>query len=357
MSRKVRPLLPAAEAALVGLSLATVVGFWRLFSRGSFFPQLAAIVIVAHLVSIVARRLRWTVPLSAGASMVAMALTIGIVLYGGTTFAGIPTASTWGAARHDLSQLRLLFESVQAPTPATTPFLLLGALGLWWAAFVADWAAFRLWVPFEAILPASTVFIFSSLFASQHGQVAASAIFLLAAFAFLLLHRVTRQQSSAGWVSSDVQRGTNALLRTGAALAALAVLAAVVVGPNLPQAQSEALLGWRGKEGDGPGSRTTVSPFVEIKKRLVEQSNLELFVVESKQRSYWRLTSLDQFDGNVWSSNGSYERASGSLPHRVPADVATTLSQQSVAISALDTIWLPAAFEPRSIAAGNTNVR
>src|SRR4029079_2990647 len=122
-------------------------------------------------------------------------------------------------------------DAVQAPTSASRPFLLLAALGLWWAAFVADWAAFRLWVPFEAILPAGTVFVFSSLFASQRGQVAASAIFLIGAFAFLLLHRVTRQQSSAGWVSSDVQRGTNALLRVGAGLAALAVLTAVVIGP------------------------------------------------------------------------------------------------------------------------------
>jgi len=350
-------LLPAAEAALVGVSLATVAGFWRLFNAGSFFPQLAAIVIVAGLVSIVTRRVGWGVPSSAIASATAMVLTMGVVLYGGTTYGGLPSGSTFSAAADDIRNVWHLFESVQAPTAASRPFLLLAALGLWWAAFVADWAAFRLWVPFESILPAGTVFVFSSLFASQRGQVAATAIFLVGAFAFLLLHRVTRQQSSAGWVSSDVQRGTNALLRVGAGLAALAVLTAVVIGPNLPQAQSEALLGWRGNEGDGPSSRTTVSPFVEIKKRLVDQSDLELFTVQSQQRSYWRLTSLNQFDGNVWSSNGSYERATGSLPHRVPPGVDTVVAEQAVSIVALDTIWLPAAFEPRSVNAGNTSVR
>jgi transglutaminase-like putative cysteine protease len=353
----VRPLLPAAEAALVGLSLATVASLWRLFDSGSFFPQLAAIVIVAHLISIATRRAGWAVPTSAVASVGAMVITIGIVLYGGTTLAGIPTKATFEAAGADFRDVWHLFESVQAPTAAIRPFLLLAALGLWWAAFVADWAAFRLWVPFEAVLPAGTVFVFSSLFASQRGQVAATALFLVGAFGFLLLHRVTRQQSSSGWVSSDVQRGTNALLRAGAGLAVLAVIAAVVIGPNLPQAQSEALVGWRNGEGEGPSSRTTVSPFVEIKKRLVEQTNLELFTVQSSRRSYWRLTSLDQFDGNVWSSNGSYERASGSLPHRVPSDVDTVLSEQGYSVVALDTIWLPAAFEPRSISAGDSNVR
>jgi transglutaminase-like putative cysteine protease len=357
VTRKVRRLLPAAEAALIGVSLATVTGFWRLFSTGSFFPQLAAIVIVAHLASIVTRRSGWGVPSSAAVSVVTMVVAVGVVLYGGTTFGGIPTASTFEAAGRDIRDVWHLFESVQAPTEASRPFLLLAALGLWWAAFVADWAAFRVWVPFEAILPAGTVFVFSSLFASQRGQVAASAMFLIGAFTFLLLHRVTRQQSSAAWVSSDVQRGTNALLRAGAGLAALAVLAAVIVGPNLPQAQSQALVGWRNGEGEGPSSRTTVSPFVEIRKRLVDQSDLEVFTVQSQRRSYWRLTSLDRFDGNVWSSNGAYERATGSLPHRVPSDVDTVLSQQAFSIVALDTIWLPAAFEPRSITAGNTAVR
>jgi transglutaminase-like putative cysteine protease len=342
---------------LIGVSLATVAGFWRLFNTGSFFPQLALIVIVAHLASIVTRRLGWGVPTSAAVSIATMVLTIGIVLYGSTTYAGLPSGSTFQAAADDIHDVWHLFEAVQAPTAASRPFLLLAALGLWWAAFVADWAAFRLWVPFEAILPAGTVFIFSSLFASQRGQVAASAMFLVGAFTFLLLHRVTRQQSSAGWVSSDVQRGTNALLRAGAGLAALAVLAAIVIGPNLPQARSEALVGWRNGEGEGPNSRTTISPFVEIRKRLVDQSNLELFTVQSQRRSYWRLTSLDRFDGNVWSSNGAYERATGSLPHRVPADVNTVLSQQTFSVSELDTIWLPAAFEPRSISSGNVAVR
>ncbi len=357
MSRKVRPLLPVAEGALVFLSLATVAGLWRLFSRGSFFPQLAIIVIVAHGVSIVTRRAGWGVPSSLAVSIGAMLLTIGVVFYGGTTIVGIPTATTFNAARQDLSDLGHLFEIVQAPTQAIRPFLLLAALGLWWAAFVADWAAFRLWVPFEAVVPTGTVFIFSSLFASQHGQITASAMYLAGAFAFLLVHRVTRQQSSAGWVSTDVQRGTNSLLRAGAALAALAVITAVIIGPNLPQAQSQALVGWRNGDGDGPGSRTTISPFVDIRERLVSQSNLELFTVQSNQRAYWRLTSLDQFDGNIWSSSGSYERESGSLPKRVPNDVNTVVAQQTFTITELDTIWLPAAFEPRSINAGNTSVR
>jgi len=357
MTTRVRALLPAAEAALVLLTLATVASLYRLFNHGSFFPQLAAVALVAHGAAIVARRRGWSLPVAALVSLVVMVMTIAVVLYGDTTTAGIPTAATFDAARTDLTNVWHMFETVQAPTPVVTPFLLLAALGLWWAAFVADWAAFRLWVPFEAVLPAGTVFVFASLFASQRGQIGASALFLAGAFTFLLVHRVTKQQSSGGWVSSDVQRGTNALLRAGAVLGVLAVVVAVVVGPNLPQARSQALVGWRNGTGEGPSSRTTISPLVQIQQRLVDQSNLEMFTVQSDQRAYWRLTALDQFDGNVWSSNGSYEAAKGSLPRGVSSDAQKLVVHQRYDVTALDTIWLPAAFEPRAVDAGNTAVR
>jgi transglutaminase-like putative cysteine protease len=279
-----------------------------------------------------------------------------LTLYPSTTFLGLPTGETLRSARTDLSDIWSQFQAVQAPTAVTPPFLLTAGLALWWSAFVADWAAFRVWVPFESVVPAGTVFVFSSLFAAHRSQVALSGLFLLAALAFLLLHRVTRQQANAGWVSADVQRGTNALLRVGAVLAILAVTASMIIGPNLPQAHSAAIFAWRGG-GSGPSARTTVSPLVNIEKRLVDQSNQELFTVRSQQRSYWRLTALDQFDGQIWKSDGSYESADGRLPRAVDSSAATAVFQQTYLISSLDTIWLPAAYLPRSVDKASTDVR
>jgi transglutaminase-like putative cysteine protease len=356
MSRPVRSLLPAAELALVGLSLTVVIGFARLFSDGSFFPRLAAFALVAHGVAIATRRAGWSVSASGAMSLLALALTVGLVLYPNTTYLGLPTSTTLRLARTDLSDIWTQFQAVQAPTPVTTPFLLAAGLSLWWSAFVADWAAFRVWVPFESVVPAGTVFVFASLFAAHRSQVVLSGLFLLAALTFLLVHRVTRQQSNAGWVSADVQRGTNALLRVGAALAVVAVITAMLVGPNLPQAHSAAIFAWRGN-GTGPSARTTVSPLVNIEHRLVDQSGQELFTVKSDHRSYWRLTALDQFDGQIWKSDGSYEGADGRLPRSVDSSAATEVFQQTYSIEFLDTIWLPAAYEPRSVDHASTDVR
>jgi transglutaminase-like putative cysteine protease len=157
-------------------------------------------------------------------------------------------------------------------------------------------------------------------------------------------------------VSSDVQRGTNSLLRAGAGLTAAAVVLAIVVGPNLPQAESSGLVSWRGADNGG-GPRTTVSPLVDIQQKLVQQSNVELFTVQSDQRAYWRLTALDEFDGQIWKSDGSYGSAQGGLPTSVDSSAAKNLVQQHYRIGNLNSIWLPAAFEPRSVNNASGDVR
>jgi len=356
MSRTVRSLLPVAELALIGLSLSVVVGFARLFDDGSFFGRLAAFAVVAHVAALIARRAGWSVAASGVLSLVALGVTIGVALYPDTTLAGLPTGDTWQAARTDLGRVWTDFQSVQAPTPVTTPFLLAAGLSLWWSAFVADWAAFRVWVPFESVVPAGTVFVFSSMFAAKRSQVPLAGLFVIAAFAFLLVHRVTRQQSNAGWVTTDVQRGTNALLRAGAVLAVVAVSIAMAIGPNLPQAESKGLVSWRG-DNSGPSARTTVSPLVDIYQRLFDQSNTELFTVRSDQRAYWRMTALDEFDGQIWKSDGSYEEADGGLPRSVDSSAATNLVHQHYLIQSLNSIWLPAAYLPRSVDKQTEEVR
>src|SRR5205085_3065213 len=102
---------------------------------------------------------------------------------------------------------------------------------------------------------------------------------------------------------------------------------------------------WRAKDS-GPSSRTTISPLVDIRTRLVDLSDNELFSVQSNAPEYWRITALDKFDGKIWSSVGTYKPAGGSLPNGVRSRAATNAVTQKYAISGLSSIWLPAAFRP-----------
>ena len=43
-----------------------------------------------------------------------------------------------------------------------------------------------------------------------------------------------------------------------------------------------------------------------------------MFQVRSTERAYWRLTSLDAFDGEIWSSSGEFKQADEDLPSDSP---------------------------------------
>jgi transglutaminase-like putative cysteine protease len=337
-----------AEVALVAVTLATALSFGRVFDKGDFFAPLAVIVIAGHLASAAARRFHIPVALSAVLVGVAGVFVIAWVLYPFTTNHGLPTGLTFRTAGHDFSDAWDAFRVVKAPTPALRGFLLTAAIALWVTTFVSDWAAFRLWVPFETIIPSGTLFLFASMFGTDTRRTLYALIYAIAVLVFMLLHRVARQQSSTAWLAPDVGPGTRSLLQSGGVIAALAVLLASVAGPFLPGAHSGRLWDWQAIDS-GPSSRQTVSPLVQIKGRLTDRSADEVFTVESATRSYWRLTALDDFDGDVWSSKGSFGQADDSLSDAVPYNGPHTVVEQTYTISGLSSIWLPAAFEPTGI--------
>ncbi len=139
-------------------------------------------------------------------------LCIWLFLFHATT-AGIPTGATLDAARNAFNESWDAFQSVVAPAPTLTGFVLASCAAVFFAVFLADWAAFRLWSALEAIVPASTLFIFCSLLGSDQHQIVSAVVFSAALLAFLLLHRVARQESAAGWLTADVTRGSRALAR------------------------------------------------------------------------------------------------------------------------------------------------
>lgn len=346
MTNRTGSLVPAAEAALVALTLAVVLGLARLFEGGGWLGPIAANAAAAHLVVGVARRRGAPLPLAAVATAVGAALVVTWTSFPETAVYGLPSGRTWSALRTELDLAWVLYQDVSAPAPAATGFVVACSAAVWLIAYVADWAAFRLWVPFEATLPASTLFLFTALLGTADGQGWSIAAFAATVLAFLLLHRLARQDGSAHWVADRRQHGHQALLGLGALLGSVAVLAGTVLGPALPGADRPGLVDVSDLGGDPP--RTTVSPLVDIRSRLVDQTDQVLFTVEAAQPAYWRLTSLDRFTGEVWSSSSDYGDADGELPVAVPAGARADVLDQVFTVEALAAIWLPAAYLPRS---------
>ncbi|MCC5952498.1 MAG: transglutaminase domain-containing protein [Acidimicrobiia bacterium] len=336
-----------AAVALLAVHLVVTASFVRVLS-GDWFLPLALMVVTSTAAVVVARRSGLGIAVT-GLMVAALAALMSTWLFFmDTTAALLPTAATLEAASDSLRSAWLLFQDTAPPAPAEPGLLLATGVALAFGVFLADWAAFRLWAPIEALVPALTLFVFCSVLGSGDHQVVTTAFFAATTLAFWLLHRVTVTAGAAGWVTRESAPGSRRLLRVGAVLGSVAVIAGIVVGPQVPGADDEPVLDF-GSASAGDGQRVTISPLVDIQRRLVEQSDIELFTVFSNERSYWRLTSLETFDDGIWRSSGRYRAINGPLPSSGSTRAPTTAVDQFVEVSALSALWLPAAFEPRRI--------
>jgi transglutaminase-like putative cysteine protease len=348
-------MLLAAEVALALVTLAAIVGMHRLYIDGSYRGPLAAQAVAAHAVVTLLRRRR--VPLLPAAALTAIAavLVLTWARFGETTAWLLPTGDTLRAAGNDLDAAWQLFKDEKAPVALLNGFVVATGAAIWIVAYVADWAAFRARAAFEALLPAATLFLFSAALGAPGDRVPAAAVFAAAALLFVLIHRTLAQEDASAWAASHRARGRWSLLGTGTALTGVAVVAGAVTGPRLPGADEDAVFAWRDLTKDEP-TRVVPSPLIDIRTRLVDQADVELFSVRSEEADYWRITALDEFDGRLWTSSYDTEDADGELPRSTDPSVQTDTVSQSVTISALGGVWLPAAYEPQTLDAGDTPV-
>jgi transglutaminase-like putative cysteine protease len=339
------------EIALAIVTFAAIVGMHRLFVDGSYRGPLIAQALIAHVVVTVLRRLGVKVLPAALITGGAAVLVLTWTRFPDTVHWGLPTGQTLRQAGDDLEAAWRLFGKVRAPAPVENGFLAASGAAIWVLVFVADWAAFRVSATFEALLPATTLFVFAAALGGSGSPFAGAAVFAGAALLFVLLHRTSNQERTSRWAGEHHSQGRWSLLGTGAALIAAAVVAGLIAGPKLPGAEAEPVVAWRDINRDKP-TRVVTSPLVQLQTKILDQPDVELFSVESEQPSYWRLTSLDQFDGQIWRQSYSTSDAEGKLPQAIDSAARTDTVEQTFQILRLASVWLPAAYEPVAVDTG-----
>ncbi|MEZ5283052.1 MAG: DUF3488 and transglutaminase-like domain-containing protein [Acidimicrobiales bacterium] len=338
----------AAELALLAVTLSTTIALSRLFDDNSYFVPVAGSVVCSHLLSMLLRRARLSTPVALMATLLTMLFFVTNVRYGATTTAAVPTGDTWSQIRSDLSEAWDAFAVVKAPTEALDGFVLALMVVMWAAAALADLAAFRVRTVVEALLPSTVVVVFVSLLGVPDNRAATTALFLASVAAFVLLSRIAFPLSSAVPVGPTRVRQPGAQARTGASMIASMVVVGLIVGPLLPGVNAEAVIDWKALDGGG-GSRVTLSPLVDARGRLVEQTDVELFRVrtDSATGAYWRTTSLDTYSDGVWGSRYEYTDARGTLSS--PDSSQGQILDLEISVSNLGDIWIPAPYEPLTI--------
>ena len=343
-----RAIRVAPELALLGLTAAAVVGMGRLFANGSFLGPVLLAAGLSHATAALCRRRGLGLPLTTVVSAAVLALFVIWVIEPARVTHGLPGADAWRAVGHDLQRAWRQFGDVVAPVKPARGFVLAAVIVTWADGLVADWAAFRLGATFEAAVPSFTLFLFGAILGANRHRLPYAALYLAAVLVFVLAVRVARGAEST-WFERGLRQGPPSMARAGTVLAVASVLTGVVVGPRLPGADRPPVIDWRHHENQS-APRVTVSPLVDIRARLVNQTDIEVFTVQSNQRAYWRLTSLDNFDGQVWGSHGSYRSAGNTLPSDVRSRATARDVTQQYAVEALSSIWLPGAYRPAGYA-------
>lgn len=334
-----------ASIAVTLLTVVTSVAMCRVFADWAFLDTLLVTGITLHVVSILLRIAR--VPGWLAIPVVAATLfeLIALLFYRPTMRGGIlPSGETIELLRIDLRLVWSQFPTAVAPVPSEGAFLLAAVVGIGLVAILADAFAFRAYGRAEAIVPGGVLFVFTAALGTDRYRIGVAAAWFAAALVVVAVLRALHGGGSESWLGRR-RRAVGAALPATAMCALVAALGAAVVGPLLPGAGAEPLLETRQTQSD---VTEVLSPLVDIRSRLVNRANTEMFTVSASAGRYWRATGLTEFDGTTWQlPERSLDDADGRLNDR--RDDAEIVQQQ-ITISRLGGELLPVAFTPIEVA-------
>jgi len=285
-----------ATAALALYSAAVAAGFARVFAGWGFLDNMLVLVLVGHGAGLVLRRLHVPGWISAPLMVVLLGWTIGMIHYRFTYSLLLPTGETIDLLRTELGLVQDQFRTAVAPVLYGGGWDVLAAIGMAAAVVLADLFAFRAFARAEALVPGGVLFVFVAALGTSRLRVTLTVLLVAAG---VLATVVLRAYHTPRPMVGARGRGAIRLALPAAVASALVVgVLAGVIGPRLPGANAEPIYDTRGR---GNGSVTEiVSPLVDIRSRLTNRSNSELFVVQATAESYWRSSALPEFDGTTW---------------------------------------------------------
>ena len=339
-------------AALL-LAAATALAFGRVFlGTSTTLKLLGAAIVAAGLAVAFERR---SLLLSTLASGIGLAVVVGLVVFPGSTWYGLPTGDTLRAA---LDAAALVGEQARiqaAPAEPIGPLLLAAVVSLWAAVFSAHALAFRAGSPLLGLIPPVALVAFADTVLEEFVKPLYGVLFLAAALLVVFADGLARVQ---GWgpVWSSARKGVAGSAGRGARRLALTALGAAVLSPIVvPGFGSKALVDF----GSPADDRVAIDPFVSVLNELTQKTPVEVFRVRTSQPGYVRLVSLPDFDGVLWKPSaeegavveaGDALSASGGpsgLTEPVVIDIMADLAQR----------WVPTPYPVTSIQVPGRTVR
>ena len=326
-----------ATAALTLLTIVTAVSMCRVFPDWAYLRPMLVVCIGVHATMCTLRLLKAPAWLALPIGLAAVAVLLGLIYFRDSTRLGFPTGDTIDQFRVSMRLVWRQFPHAVSPVPSQGSFAIAATTALALCAWLADSFAFRAYGRAEAVVPAGVVFIFTSALGVDRNRVLVAALWIGAAILTIAALRMAHSRDDSAWMGKRRQSLWSAL-PAAIACALFATTGAAAVAPNLPGAGAKALLNTRNRDAD---VTEVVSPLVDIRSRIVNRGNVELFTVDTSTPRYLALASLGSFDGTRWSTLGEDVRPADGVLGTIPI-VGETITDQ-ITVSKLGGQLAPAA--------------
>ena len=328
-----------ATVLLTLLSIVTAIGFCRIFVGWEFIGPMLIVVVSVHIFCFTLRLGNVSGYFAVPGAFLFLFCLLAWKYYPTTMSGPFPSSQTWQFFLSDLRLARGQFPSAVAPVAAVGGFVVLATTSTGVAALLADAFAFRAFGRVETTVPSAVLLVFASALGADRNRVAVTAAWLACALAVVAVLRVTHAQVEQSWIGPR-SRVLVRVLPVALLLAGCAAASAALIGPRLPGAGQKALI----NTSNHREVTQVLSPLVDIRSRLVNLSNTELFSVASSEPNYWRETALSIFDGNTWKlPDGDLKSVSGAFATASPNSREVV---QQIHIAGLGGSLLPAAYSP-----------
>lgn len=348
---------------LGGLFFAALISFNQVFNTGDYPGPAILGILLATGIAVGMRRLGAGAVLTLLASATGLAWYLSLVFQAQHTWWTLPTR---GSVEHLWLAIERAMEHSQvdyAPVPLRPGYAIQIVAGMWIAATLGELATFRWRQPLMATLVPMVLFGVALVVGTGAGSALYVALFLAMLLTYWGLESSHRVRSWGRWVSTWTHQKeaepVSLMGALGRRIGGGAIVLALLAPLFLP-ALGDGLLAWRtgiGEgAGDGPGSGSArLNPWVQINQTAVEQSPTELFEMRSPVQSYWRVASLEEFDGLKWNevSTTTSTAVGGDVDPDAAVATAGALADrtvtQEITITGLRGNGLPAAVTPTGI--------
>ncbi|MFP5299245.1 MAG: DUF3488 and DUF4129 domain-containing transglutaminase family protein, partial [Actinomycetota bacterium] len=331
----------------------TLFTFGQLFATGDYPGPALLGMLMATGLAILTRRLGFGAVVGYAVSLVVLVWYLGLVFAASKTVASLPTGESLAALGRALARAGEQSRVDYAPIPLRTGYAIAVVAAMWIATTTGEIATFRWRRPLAAVIGPIVIFSFALTVGTGNAAGLHVAFFLSALLTYWGLESAHRLRSWGRWVSAwSHQRSVEPESVTGDLTRRIgaAAVACALVSPVFLPALQEGLLSWRSGLGDGgSGTGGRINPWVSIVPDIPNQSPAQLFTVESDDAGYWRVASLEIFDGEDWqeADRNRVPTEGGVIDNEAIGP--TRELDQTVTVRSLEGEFLPAAVAPVAV--------